>query len=98
MLEELTPLHELHSEVDPRWRVEAVLEPDQERVSHLLQNILLGLDLLDLVSLNQISLIHDLHGVELPVVLLLGQDNLPESSSTQDPDNLEIVLGQLFPV
>lgn len=98
MLEELTSLHELHDEIDPGWRVEAVLKPNQERVANLLEDLLLRLDLLNLVLLDHITLVHNLDSVEFLVILLLGEDDLSEGSSTQDSDDIKIVLGKLLSI
>lgn len=98
VLEELATLHELHDEVDARGRVEAVLEADQEGVADFLEDVFLGLDLLDLVLLDDIALVHDLDRVELAVVLLLRQDDFPERASAQHLDDLEVVFGELLAV
>lgn len=98
MLEELTSLHEFHDEIDSRWRVEAVLETDQERMANLLEDLLLRLDLLNLVLLDHITLVHNLDCVEFLVILLLCEDDLSEGTSTQDSDDIKVVLGELLAI
>ncbi len=91
-------MHELHDEVDSRWRVEAVLKADQKRMANFFEDVFLGLDLFDLVLFDDVALVHDLDCVELAVVLLLGEDDLSEGSSAQDFDDFEVVFGELLSV
>lgn len=61
--------------------MEAIFKTDQEGMYDFLKDIFLGLDLFNLISFDEVDLVHDLNGIELAVVLLLCENDLPKGSS-----------------
>ena len=98
MLEEFSSLHKLHRKVHSRRRVEAVLEPDDERVSSLLQNASFGLDLSQLIFLDEIRFVKNFDSIELSIVLLTSKDDLAEGSLAQHSNDFKVVFGELFTI
>jgi hypothetical protein len=78
--------------------VEAVFKPDDERVSSLLQNASFGLDLSQLIFLDEIRFVKNFDSIELSIVLLTSKDDLTEGSLAQHSNDFEVVFGEFFTI
>ena len=91
MHEELATAHKLHDEVDSRVRLEDEFHADEERMISLLQNLLLEHRRLDLVELKDGVLTQGLHSVQILRVSLLAQEDLTETTLTNDGLEVEVL-------
>ena len=88
---QLRLLDEVHDEVDAKFLDEDEVHRDDERVVHLVQDLLLQMQVLQGVVLNHNVFADAFHGVEDLCVLVLNKENLAKSALSNDVDVLEVL-------
>lgn len=90
--EQLSPGAVLQHEEELCLALESVVHSDYEWMLDILENPSFCHRVLDLVALDDLSLLEDLHSVEHSVVLFLYEHYLAVGALADDGDGLEVIL------
>ena len=88
--EELAALQVVHDEEELAVRLEGRLQPDDERVHHLREDVALRAHVRNVVLPPQEGLRDDLHGVADARVLVPRQENAAKAAAADDLEQLEV--------
>mmetsp|Transcript_21201 Transcript_21201/g.46764 ORF Transcript_21201/g.46764 Transcript_21201/m.46764 type:complete len:209 (-) Transcript_21201:162-788(-) len=93
VVEELSARAKLKHEVELRWRLKGIVQVDDEGMCHSLQDVPLGLRVLNLVPLQDVVFPEHLHGIDGLVLVVPDEHDLAIGTFANDLEQLEIVQG-----
>ena len=94
--EQFASCYEFHDEVYARIVLEHVLHSHNERMGNVEKNVFFELDIVELLVVNDDIFPDALHRVELPIPVVLDEEDLAESALADHFEDLEVLeLGLL---